>query len=255
MLELPPEIRTLIYDFCFPPPGTLFQLIPYHNSIQACKLNLPLSAYLVCKTIYHELPRLSIKLRSLDLLYIIHGTCLDHWSQHESQSISSSDPAVDRRRLYRFLRFAERVRLFWKPFSRESWWTKDWCTVTFRTPAWIRHLPAKSRCALRVLEVDISAVDKWDTETLRNHVWPLLRAIIIPPTVPRLEIRWILKNDSGSERLKDYAARLDLGRAGRESDMGILADMVDRDLAPFDMFKAGNGRIGSVLVPKSELQR
>lgn len=103
--------------------------------------------------------------------------------------------------------------------------------------------------------MDISAVDKWDTETLRNHVWPLLRAIIIPPTVPRLEIRWILKNDSGSERLKNYAARLDLGRAGRESDMGILADMVDRDLAPFDMFKAGNGRIGSVLVPKSELQR
>ena len=26
--------------------------------------------------------------------------------------------------------------------------------------------------------------------------------------------------------------------------MGVLADMIDRDLAPFDMSKAGNGRFG-----------
>lgn len=102
--------------------------------------------------------------------------------------------------------------------------------------------------------MEISAVDKWDVETLRNHVWPFLRAIIIPPTVPRLEIRWILQNDSGSERLKDYAARLHLSQTGTKNDMGILAEIVDRDLSPFDMFKAGNGRFGSVLVPKSELQ-
>ena len=122
------------------------------------------------------------------------------------------------------------------------------------TPAWIRHLPAKRRCALRVLELDISAGDRWDSETLRNHVWPLLRAIVIPATVPRLEIHWILQNGSGSECLKDYAARLNLSRTGTKSDMGILADMVGCDLAPFDMFRAGNGPLGSVLVSKSELQ-
>lgn len=102
--------------------------------------------------------------------------------------------------------------------------------------------------------MDISAAARWDSETLRNHVWPLLRAIVIPPTVPRLEIRWILQNGSGSECLKDYASRLNLSRTGSKSDMGILADMVGCDLAPFDLFKAGNGRFGSVLVSESELQ-
>lgn len=105
---------------------------------------------------------------------------------------------------------------------------------------------------MRVLEVDVSDVDMWDIETLRIHVWPFLRACVIPPTVPRLEIRWILQNGSGSERLKDYAAGLNISQIGPKSDMAILAEMVDQDLPPFDMFKAGKGPLGSVLVPESE---
>lgn len=101
------------------------------------------------------------------------------------------------------------------------------------TPAWIGYLPAKRRSALRVLELDISAGDRWDSETLRNHVWPLLYAIVTPRTVPRLEIRWILQNGSGSECLKDYAARLNLSRTGTKSDVGILAEMVGCDPAAF----------------------
>lgn len=255
LLELAPEIRILIYDFCFPPPRTRFQLVPYHPSIEACKLNLPLSAYSICKTIYHELPLLSIKLRSLDLLYIIHGTCLEHWSQHESQSLSSSDPTIERLRMCRFLRFAERVRLFWIPLQDGLPWTEDLCTVTFRTRGWMGHLPVISRSPMRVLEVDVSDVDSWNIKTLRNHIWPFLRACVIPPTVPRLEIRWILQNGSGSERLKDYAARLNISQTRSKSDMAILAKMVDQDLPPFDMYKAGKGRYGSVLVPESELER
>lgn len=108
---------------------------------------------------------------------------------------------------------------------------------------------------MRVLEVDVSAVDRWDIETLRNHVWPFLRACVIRPTVPRLEIRWILQNGGGSERLKDYAARLNMGQTKPKSDMAILAEMVDQDFPPFDMYMAGNGRFGSVLVPESERKR
>lgn len=103
--------------------------------------------------------------------------------------------------------------------------------------------------------MDVSDVDRWDIETLRNHVWPFLRACVIPRTVPRLEICWILQNGRGSERLKDYAARLNISQTGPKSDMAILAEIVDQDLPPFDMFKAGKGPFGSVLVPESERKR
>lgn len=105
---------------------------------------------------------------------------------------------------------------------------------------------------MRVLEVDVSAVDRWDIATLRNHVWPFLRACIIRPTVPRLEIRWMFQNGSESERLKDYAVKLNTGQTEPESDMAILAELVDQELSPFDMYKAGKGLFGSVLVPESE---
>lgn len=252
LLELTPEIRILIYDFCFPSPCTRFQLVPYHPSIEECKLSLPLSAYSVCKTIYHELPLLRDKLRSLDLLYIIHGTCLEHWSQHESQSLSSADPTIERLRMYRFLGFAERVRLYWIPIQHDSRWNEDWCTVTFRTRGWMRHLPVRSRSPMRVLEVDVSDIERWNIKTLRNHVWPFLRACIIRPTVPRLEIRWMFQNGSGSERLKDYAASLNISQIGSKSDMAIIAEIIGQELSPFDMYKAGQGRFGSVLVPESE---
>ena len=71
LLTLPIEMRARIYDFCFPPQHSQVQLIPYRLSSLACQLELPLSLYLVCKVIYQELPPLSAKLRSLDLLYII----------------------------------------------------------------------------------------------------------------------------------------------------------------------------------------
>lgn len=105
---------------------------------------------------------------------------------------------------------------------------------------------------MRVLEVDVSAVDRWDIETLRNHIWPFLRACVIRPTVPRLEIHWIFQNGSGSERLKDYAAKLNISQTGPKSDMAILAEMVNQEFSPFDMYKAGKGQFGSVLVPESE---
>lgn len=100
--------------------------------------------------------------------------------------------------------------------------------------------------------MDVSAVERWNIKTLRNHVWPFLRACVIRPAVPRLEIRWMFQNGSGSERLKDYAARLNISQTGSKSDMAILAEMIGQEISPFDMYKAGEGRFGSVLVPESE---
>lgn len=105
---------------------------------------------------------------------------------------------------------------------------------------------------MRVLEVDVSDVERWDIRTLRNHVWPFLRACVIRITVPRLEIRWMFQNGSRSDRLKDYAASINISQIGSKSDMAILAEIIGQELSPFDMYKAGEGRFGSVLVPESE---
>ena len=70
LLGLPIELRLQIYDFCFPPPGTSVQVVPYMACLSSCRLNLPLHLYLVCKTIYAELPHLKSKLRQLDFIFL-----------------------------------------------------------------------------------------------------------------------------------------------------------------------------------------
>lgn len=74
--------------------------------------------------------------------------------------------------------------------------------------------------------MDVSDVERWDIKTLRNHVWTFLRACVIRPTVPRLEIRWMFQNGSRSDRLKDYAASINISQIGSKSDMAILAEII-----------------------------
>lgn len=65
LLDLPPEIRLRIYDFCFPPPDSFLSYWPKNN---VPHLNVPPPLYLVCKTILNELPPLK--------------TLVDFWYPH-----------------------------------------------------------------------------------------------------------------------------------------------------------------------------
>ncbi|KAJ6470516.1 hypothetical protein C8R45DRAFT_424775 [Mycena sanguinolenta] len=73
LLRIPPEVRGIIFNLCFPPPQTYVQIIPYGISLPACRLNLPLALYRVCKLITSELTPLPVKLRRLDFIYINRG--------------------------------------------------------------------------------------------------------------------------------------------------------------------------------------
>ncbi|MCJ1428432.1 hypothetical protein MMC29_006342 [Sticta canariensis] len=109
LIFLPPEVRAIIYDLCFPPVHSQVQLIPYRVSLPACHLNLPLPLYCVCKLIYAELPPLATKLRTLDLHYIIRGAFIGPYFNTDDGPRRDDDP--DLAHFQTCLRFAERLRL------------------------------------------------------------------------------------------------------------------------------------------------
>lgn len=139
-LTLPIELRSLIYDFCFPPRHTRVQLIPYYINDSACQLKLPLSLYLVCKTINRDLPELSQKVQSLDLLYIIQGNKVGRFP-HPSH-LRRVDDDRDLHHFRKVMQYAERVRMVGdikRGYGRASYAFK--------------YLIGGLSCALKVLEV------------------------------------------------------------------------------------------------------
>lgn len=99
LLGLATELRLQIYDCCFPPPGTNVQVVPYIASSSSCHLNLPLNLYLVCKTVYAELPHLKSKFRQLDFTFLAAPT-------PSTGGLKAEDNAFART-----LRYAERLRV------------------------------------------------------------------------------------------------------------------------------------------------
>ena len=161
LVNLPPEVRLQIYDHCFPPAGARVQLLPYWTHLPECRLNLPLSLYLVCRSIYAELPLLSTKLRSLDNLYVIEGDCL--WG------FPSLDHDPHLRRLQTIVQFSERMRLvgghYWHTSRRHA-----------------RLLLPGRECAIRLLEVEPLT---WSWEIVRNAIHSCLLNLLAHPDVTR----------------------------------------------------------------------
>lgn len=171
-LNLPPEIRIQIYGHCFPPARTRIQLIPYWAHFTECQLNLPLSLYLVCKSIYAELPLLSNKLRSLDNLYIVEGDCV--WGDPPRDH----DPYLHR--FQTIVKYTERMRLV----GGHSWETKG------RIP---RLLIPGQECAIRLLEVEPL---HWSWGILQNVIHSCFLTLLAHPDVTRrLEISVIRATD------------------------------------------------------------
>lgn len=173
LVTLPLEARLQIYDHCFPPAGARIQLLPYWTHLPECRLNLPLSLYLVCRSICAELPLLSTKLRSLDNLYIIEGDSL-----HTFPSLDH-DPHL--RRFQTIIQFTERIRLvggyIWHAERRHP-----------------RLLLPGRECAIRLLEVEPLL---WSWGIVRTVFYDCLLSLLKHPDVKRrLEITLI--------RVRDY---------------------------------------------------
>lgn len=142
LLSLPVELRSMIYDFCFPPQETRVQLVPYRKNSPACKRNIPTCLYLICRRIHAELPSLSSKVQSLDLLYIIQGAHLGNYVVPGFGSKQDDDPRQERFR--NVMRYAHRIRLV-------GYGKIEWKGRAIQSPS--MYLRAGPECALRVLEV------------------------------------------------------------------------------------------------------
>lgn len=165
LTNLPAEVRLQIYDHCFPPNRARIQLLPYWVHVPECRLNLPLSLYLVCRSIYAELPLLSTKFRSLDNLYIIEGDSL--WG------VPPRDHDPHLRRFQTLVKFTERMRLV----GGHHWHTSG------RIPRLL--LPGRE-CAIRLLEVEPLM---WSWEILQSAIHSCLLTLLAHPDVTRrLEI-------------------------------------------------------------------
>ncbi|KAI9696805.1 MAG: hypothetical protein M1836_005167 [Candelina mexicana] len=179
LLTLPAELRSLIFDFCFPPPKTQVQLIPYRALAPQCHLNLPLSLYFVCKLFYTELPLLSSKLRSLDFLYVIQGALIGPCSR-EREHGSRKDDDGNLRNFEKKMEHAERVRLVGEGKSRLRWRSLS------SAP---RRLSPGSKCALRILEVQPFL---WHASLVARTLSSCLKPLIMhPDVVGRLTISLI----------------------------------------------------------------
>ena len=205
-LALPVEVRAYIYDFCFPPKQSRIQLIPYHASSPTCRLNAPLSLYLVCRLIYAELPPLSSKLRSLDLLYIIQGAFIRRLWRSEDWPRKDDDSDLS---LFRtILRIAERVRLVGAGRPEPDAWLLSSAS---------RKLSAGLKCALRVLEIQPILWPKWLVVSTVRSCLGLLATH--PDVADRLEVRLIRddENEGSNEELdaiEDWLRRYEELRTG-----------------------------------------
>lgn len=218
LLSLPPEIRVLIYDFCFPPPYRHVQLIPYRASSLICHLNLPLSLYRVCRLISNELPHLSNKLRSLNFLYIIQGTTICTASRPEYGPRVDDDP--DLHHFQKMLEYAQRVRLVGAGRNK----TRGRCKQSS-----IRMLEPGPSCAMRVLEVQPLL---WSPRLVAHTLTHCLGMLTIhPDTVERLEIR-LIRDDEGEgpndhmDEIEEWLRCYQNTKTGQRlllDDMGVIA--------------------------------
>ncbi|KAJ7176306.1 hypothetical protein C8R43DRAFT_557026 [Mycena crocata] len=205
LLLLPPELRVLIYDLCFPPRQTNVQIIPYHTSAPACRLNLPLALYLVCKLISSELGPLPTKLRRLDLTYIIRGPVLGRGWRPEYGSKTDDDP--DHFPL--IMRFAERVRLVGSgPVSSSG----------RSLSSAMRILRPGPECALKILEVQPLTWRKWAVaDIMLSNLAPVTTH---PDVAERLQVRLIRDTVHPLEDVEDVKERLRKYQAYREENGG-----------------------------------
>ncbi|KAJ7640674.1 hypothetical protein DFH06DRAFT_619697 [Mycena polygramma] len=217
LLGIPPELRSLIYDLCFPPPRAYVQIVPYRTSLPACRLNLPVALYLICKFITSELEPLPAKLRRLDLTYIIRGPIL-HQSYRPEYGPKQDD---DRAHFPLIMRFAERVRLIGAGPIRSR-------GRSLSSPT--RVLVPGPECALKVLEIQPRAWRKWFlARVLLTSLGPLTTH---PDVAARLELRLIREPADPLEDVAQLKAALREYQAEKERDGGegpIWVDLADLD--------------------------
>ncbi|KAJ7809178.1 hypothetical protein B0H14DRAFT_3760051 [Mycena olivaceomarginata] len=233
----PPEVRGIIFNFCFPPPQNYVQIVPYRTSFPACRLNLPLALYLVCKLITSELGPLPAKLRRLDLTYIIHGPSLyPGWRPEHGGKDDDYDhfPSI--------MRFAERVRLVGAgPLNSRG-------HLLVSVP---RLLQPGPQCALKVLEVQPRV---WSKVVVGQVMLNYLRGLTTHPDVAgRLEVRLIRDADDplGPDEevkavLQAFQARMpsfDLAKwEGREGEPNVDMEKIEAWLKRFQDVEDVNQR-------------
>ncbi|KAJ7161039.1 hypothetical protein C8R46DRAFT_1106316, partial [Mycena filopes] len=195
LLDLPPEIRSMIFDFCFPPAHTYVQIIPYQISLAACRLNLPVALYSICKSIASELEPLPAKLRRLDLTYIIRGAALTGTYRPEYGSMRDDDPTTH---FALIMRFASRVRLVGDgpALSRGRGLSTQVCLL----------VPGP-QCALKVLEVQPRSWRRW---FLARVMLQHMGALTTHPDVvaARLQINLIRDTKDPFEDVEQVKARV-----------------------------------------------
>ncbi|KAJ7443864.1 hypothetical protein FB451DRAFT_1435068 [Mycena latifolia] len=193
LLRIPPELRGAILDLCFPPARTFVQIIPYRASLAACRLNLPLAIYSICKLITTELEPLSAKLRRLDFTYIVRGPALlGSWRPEYGDRHDDDDS-----HFALVMRFAERVRLLGPGPNMSN---------GLSLSSGPRRLVPGTECGLRVLEVQPRAWMKAAVEqVVLEH---MLELTAHPDVAPCLEIRLIRETADPFEGLEDVRERL-----------------------------------------------
>ncbi|KAJ6470442.1 hypothetical protein C8R45DRAFT_1015654, partial [Mycena sanguinolenta] len=218
LLRVPPEIRGIIFEFCFPPPRTYVQIIPYRISLPACRLNLPVALYRVCKLITSELTPLPVKLRHLDFIYIIRGPLLlPGWRPEYGDK---HDDDYDH---FAFIMcFAERVRFIgsgpicsYGPSLGSAW----------------RVLDPGPECALKVLEVQPRAWRKhFLALTMVKYLGPMTTH---PDVAAHLEVHLVrdaddplVDDEQVKTVLRQYQARKEQGR----SDGPPFVKLADLDM-------------------------
>ncbi|KAI9718589.1 MAG: hypothetical protein M1812_004040 [Candelaria pacifica] len=185
LLTLPAEVRGLILDFCFPLPKTQVQLIPYRALAHQCRLNLPLSLYLVCKSLYKELPLLETKLRSLDFTYIIQGALIGPYSRQIVHG-SRIDDDRDLGHFQKRMEHVERLRLVGEGKLKVGGRSLSSAS---------RRLWPGSKCALRVLEVQPFV---WGANLVAKTITSCLAALFSHPDVAG-QLRITLIRESADE--------------------------------------------------------
>ncbi|KAJ7118947.1 hypothetical protein C8R44DRAFT_186576 [Mycena epipterygia] len=204
-IALPPELRSIIYRFCFPLEQTPVQIFPYRTSLPACRLNLPLSLYCVCKLIHNELVPLPEQLRRLDFTYIVQGTALGRASRPEYPSRKNDDP----HHFERIMRFAERVRLVGAG-PRLSGGRSISSGSHFLEPG--------PKCALKILEIQPRTWGRWYlAQIMLGQIGPLTTH---PDVAERLEVRLIRDADDPLEDIEEVKARLRRYQEDRENRQG-----------------------------------
>lgn len=177
-------------------------LVPYRPAKPECHLELPLSLYLVCKTIYNELPKLRSKLHALDLIYTVRM-----YLRPEEEPRKDEVDIMQAQHFTKMVRFAERIRVI-GPGKDE------------RMMAWgslkknLSPGPARNVCTVRILEVQpvmIGAQRMWMSLMMG------LKEFIRPPDVTgKVELKMIRDGFGGK------------GQQDADEDLDVLEDILRR---------------------------